>query len=63
MKKYYDKYNGKVEFVSIDCRDKKENWIAALKKYDMNWIHVYNDKEGADDITVRYGIKGFPTKY
>ncbi|MBQ7824463.1 MAG: TlpA family protein disulfide reductase, partial [Bacteroidaceae bacterium] len=63
MKKYYDKYNGKVEFVSIDCRDKKENWIAALKKYDMNWIHVYNDKEGTDDITVRYGIKGFPTKY
>lgn len=63
MKKYYDKYSGKVEFVSIDCRDKKENWIAALKKYDMNWIHVYNDKEGAEDITVRYGIKGFPTKY
>ncbi len=63
MKKYYDKYNGKVEFVSIDCRDKKENWIAALEKYDMAWIHVYNDKEGSDDMSVKYGIKGFPTKY
>lgn len=63
MKKYYDKYYGKVEFVSIDCGDKKENWIAALEKYDMTWIHVYNDKEGADDLSVKYDIRGFPTKY
>lgn len=63
MKKYYDKYKGKIEFVSVDCRDKKENWIAALEKYKMPWIHVYNDKVGVDDIVVKYGIKGFPTKY
>lgn len=64
MKKYYDKYKGKVEFVSIACRDNDEKWREALGKYEMPWIQVRNnDTDAATDLSIVYGIEGYPTKY
>lgn len=62
MKKYYEKYKGKMEIVGVDCGDTKEQWKAAVDNLSLPWIHVYNPK-GAGDITQEYGIQGFPTKF
>jgi thiol-disulfide isomerase/thioredoxin len=61
MKKYYEKYKGKLEIVGVDCGDTDATWKAAVKKYELPWKHVYNPK-GMGDITGLYEIQGFPTK-
>lgn len=62
MKKYYEKYKGKMEIVGVDCGDTNEKWKAAVKELELPWIHVYNPK-GMGDITGIYEIQGFPTKF
>ena len=62
MKKYYEKYKGKMEIVGVDCGDTDEKWKAAVKELELPWIHVYNQK-GMGDITGIYEIQGFPTKF
>ena len=64
MKKSYEKYHKKCEFVSIDCNENKEKWLAGLKKYEMPWVQVYQPTDSAPsaDVSVIYGIEGFPTK-
>ena len=60
MKKYYEKYAGKFEIIGIDCRDTQEKWKAAVKKYELPWLHVYNtDADGTPD---KYAVQGYPTK-
>lgn len=61
MKEYYDKYKGKLEIVGIDCNDPEQKWRDAVKKHELPWLHVRN--EGQPDVTVLYGISGFPTKF
>lgn len=62
MKRYYEKYKGKLEIVGVDCGDTDSQWKAAVEKLQLPWIHVYNPK-GMGDITGTYGIQGFPTKF
>jgi len=59
MKEYNLKCRGKVEFISICCRDDKNSWLAALKKYRMSWTSLF-----AEDLQIpeRYGVEGYPTK-
>lgn len=60
MKKYYEKYAGKLEIVGIDCRDTQEKWKAAVAKHELPWLHVYNkDADGTPD---KYAVQGYPTK-
>jgi thiol-disulfide isomerase/thioredoxin len=61
MKEYYAKYKGKFEILGIDCNDPEDRWKAAVKEYELPWLHVYCPK---DDMSVLrdYGIQGFPTK-
>lgn len=61
MKEAYARYKDKMEIVGVDCRDTEEKWKEAVEKHQLPWIHVRNDNEGAD-LTVKYGIKGYPTK-
>lgn len=61
MKEYYSKYKDRIEFIGIACRDKKTEWINAIKKYDLNWIQIFNN-EGVDDIGVKYNVEAYPTK-
>lgn len=61
MKRYYEKYKGKLEIVGVDCGDTQEKWKAAVSQLKLPWIHVYNPK-GIGDITGTYAIQGFPTK-
>ena len=60
MKEYYKKYAGKFEILGIDCNDSEEKWKAAVAKYELPWLHVYNtDNSG---VLEQYAIQGFPTK-
>ena len=65
MKKSYEKYGDSMEIVSIACGDSKEAWLAAIKKYDMNWTNVLSADviPGSDKkVEQLYGIEGYPTK-
>jgi thiol-disulfide isomerase/thioredoxin len=67
----YAKYKFKgLEIVAVanekktsDILKAKQGWLAAIKKDDINWVHVLNN-EGTDvqDIVKDYGITGYPTK-
>ena len=61
MKEYYQKYQGKFEILGIDCNDSEETWKEAVAKYELPWLHVYND-ETSSKLLEAYGIQGFPTK-
>lgn len=61
LKEAYKEYAGKVEIVGIDCRDSKEVWKAAVEKYELPWLQVYNPD--SSDLTSQYQIQGFPTKF
>ena len=60
MKEYYAKYKDKLQILGIDCNDTDQKWRDAVKKHELPWLHVRN--EGKPDVTVLYGISGFPTK-
>ena len=64
MKEYYTKYAGKLEILGVDCNDTVEKWKAAVKEYELPWLHVYWDKddENGDNPLELYGVRGFPTK-
>jgi len=61
MKEYYAKYKDKVEFISVDVRDKEDVWKSTVAKNEMNWVHVMNLTMA--DVPVLYGISGYPTKF
>ena len=60
MKAAYAKYQGKVEFVGVACRDTEEKWKAATAKYELPWISVLNP--AGNDLVKVYQVQGFPTK-
>lgn len=60
MKKYYEKYNGKLEILGIACNDKEEKWKQTLDKLQLPWLNVINDADS--DVTALYDVKGYPTK-
>lgn len=61
LKDAYAKYKGKLEVIGIDCRDPEDAWRAAVKKYDLPWVNVYNNQEDGALLSA-YGVEGFPTK-
>lgn len=70
LKELYQKYKSKgLEIVAVanektsDIDKAKQAWLAAIKKDDINWVHVLNDEEtGGPDIVKAYGITSYPTK-
>ncbi|TCC92537.1 TlpA disulfide reductase family protein [Pedobacter hiemivivus] len=70
LKELYGKYKSKgLEIVAVanekskDLEKGKQAWHAAIKKDDINWVHVLNDEgSGAPDIVSAYGITSYPTK-
>ena len=53
-------YKDRMEILGVDCNDTEEKWKAAVEKHELPWLHVRNTDEA--DITVKYGIQGYPTK-
>lgn len=64
LKKHAKKYGDKLVVLGVDCRDKEADWKEAVKKHEMDWLHVFepNDLPSKDKPTVIYNVNGFPTK-
>ncbi len=60
MKKYYDKYNDKMDILSVDYGDTPEMWKEAVEENNMTWKNVLDDEKKS--AVALYGIEGFPTK-
>lgn len=59
MKKYYERYAGELQIVSIACSDREESWRSALKKHRMEWPQLISD----DGLVEKdYNVRSFPTK-
>ncbi len=61
MRDYYNKYNSKIEFVGIACKDKKSVWGNFIKQEGLQWTQLLNDPK-TNDFTKQYNIDVFPTK-
>ena len=61
--KINEKYGDKLKIVSV-AYDEKSN-IGKLKKMihsnRMNWIHLFTDRALADNISIQYHVKNYPT--
>lgn len=62
LKEAYAKYQPKLEVVGVACNDPKDKWEAAVKKYELPWINLYNPEEGGGKLLTDYAVEGFPTK-
>lgn len=64
MKAAYEKHKSKCEFISIDCNESREKWLAGVEKYQMPWLHLYNSDDVAprENVSAIYAIQGYPTK-
>lgn len=60
LKDAYQKYDGRLEIIGIDCNEGEAEWRAGVEKYQLPWIHVYNPQGGS--VTAEYGVQGYPTK-
>ena len=60
MQQLYAQHGDRLEILGIDCDESKEQWLAALVRYDMPWRHVINN--GDVDVAALYGVTGYPTK-
>ena len=63
MKEYYKKYNTRLEFIGIACKDREDKWRQSVKKHDVNWTQLFNNpKDKNSDISFLYSINMYPTK-
>lgn len=61
MKKYYEKYKGKYEILSIDCNDSEEKWKNFVIENALPWLNVQN-KNDDNDVRKNLGVYAYPTK-
>lgn len=60
LKEAADTYSEDLIIIGIDCNESKEEWLAALDKYQMPWINLYNP--GNNTIVNDYAIYSYPAK-
>ena len=61
LKEVYKEADGKFQVIGIDCRDTEAAWRAAVAKYELPWVNVYNSNPDSP-VLREYGVTGFPTK-
>jgi thiol-disulfide isomerase/thioredoxin len=59
MKKYYDKYHKRAEFIGIACHETENEWRKTVDTYQLSWKHVISNPA---DVEVQYAIEAYPTK-
>lgn len=64
LKKYAEKYAGKLEVLGVDYGDAEQTWKRTVKENALNWKHVRLDRndEKTPELLKAYGVDGFPTK-
>lgn len=60
LKDAYAKYGDRIVIIGVDCNDTKDKWRAAVKKYELPWLNLYNGNDRS--LYKAYNIQGFPTK-
>ncbi len=61
MKKYYEKYQGKMEILGVNYGDTDEVWRQTTQEENLSWKHVKMEKSQRQ-ILSDFGVAGFPTK-
>lgn len=64
MKEAYSKLHPQgLEIIGVDCGDTDEAWRAAVERFQLPWVNVYNPApKRSEGICNEYGVIGFPTK-
>lgn len=63
LKELAARYGDELAIVGVDCRDSDERWRAAVEKYGLTWVNLYNDCSGeSNPLLEAYAVQGFPTK-
>ncbi len=63
MKRYYEKYRDRCEFIGIACNDTPEKWETEVAEQGLPWLNVINESSDiAKDVEILYNIVNFPTK-
>lgn len=63
MKAAYAKYHDLgFEIIGIDCGESEEAWRAAVAKYELPWVNLYNPGPRNEGVCSLYGVKAYPTK-
>lgn len=64
LKEVYEANKDRLEVVGVACQDSDKAWRAAIEKYSLPWVNLFNPKDGGDpeSVTQKYGVQGFPTK-
>lgn len=62
LKEAYAKYQPKLEVIGIACNDPKDKWEAAVKKYELPWVNLFNPEPRGSQLLEDYAVQGFPTK-
>ena len=62
MKDYYNKYKSQMEIIGIACSDTEEKWKKAVEGNNLEWLNVISENDIEKDISILYGIRGYPTK-
>ncbi|HHT23707.1 MAG TPA: AhpC/TSA family protein [Bacteroidales bacterium] len=64
LKKVYESYKSKgFEIIAVSLDTKKENWLNAIKKDNLNWIQVSDLKGWENDVAKKYGITSIPSNF
>ena len=59
MKQYYTRYSNQVEILGVCCNDTEQKWKESVATHQLPWVNTF---EGDTKISVKYAVKGFPTK-
>jgi len=64
LKRVYDKYNKQgFEIISISLDKDRQNWLDAIKKDKVNWVHL-SDLKGWNNLVVKkYNISSVPSNF
>ena len=60
----YAKYKDKgFEIIGVSLDLKRENWLGAIEKHGMNWIHVSDLKYCENEVARQYGVNSIPSNF
>jgi thiol-disulfide isomerase/thioredoxin len=59
--KAYNKFKDKhLEILAVSLDQNKANWLSAIEKDAMPWIHVSDLKGWKNEVAAQYGIRSIP---
>ena len=64
LKKAYEHYHSKgFEIYAVSLDENKSAWLKALKKENVPWINVNDNKAFKSDAVEKYGVEGIPSSF